>query len=103
MNLAELILFLLWTTGATFIVVSSTILEPVRQYIFSKITHSEKLLTCHMCTGFWIGVFAGLAQVELNPLQAGCMVSLTSWTLAMLIGSAQSVGSYFENLEGAEE
>jgi hypothetical protein len=103
MTLAEIILFLLWTTGATFIVVSSTILEPVRQFIFSKIPLSEKLLTCHMCTGFWIGVFAGLAHVELNALQAGCMTSLISWSLATMLGAIQSVGSYFEKLEGAEE
>lgn len=103
MNLAEVITFCLWTMGATFIVVSSTVLEPVRQYIFSKVPLSEKLLTCHMCTGFWIGVIAGLTQVELNPLQTGCITSLTSWALATILGAVQSVGSYFENLEGAEE
>ena len=103
MNLADITLFSLWTTGATFIVVSSTILEPVRQYLFSKIPLSEKLLTCHMCTGFWIGVFATITQVELNPLQAGCITSLISWVLATMLGAVQSVGSYFEKLEGAEE
>lgn len=102
MNLAELLIFLFGCTGITIIIVMSYILEPIREYISSKSKHLEKLISCTMCTGFWVGLISSY-WVNINPLFAGSMVSLFSWVVSSLVESFNTINIYFDSLLGEEE
>jgi hypothetical protein len=109
-----LIEFLVWSLavfGATNIIVSSSILQPVRMFLmFSRDGRPRrfsllgKLVTCIMCMGFWVGLLFSmavwspssnhvLAAVNYSDwfrmLYDGCLGSCVSWLLYLLIKDKQ--------------
>tara|TARA_B100001027_G_scaffold208751_1_gene174306 strand:+ start:177 stop:494 length:318 start_codon:yes stop_codon:yes gene_type:complete len=97
MDLAELLIFLLGNTGITIIIVLSYLLEPVREFLFSKSKFLEKLLSCTMCTGFWVGAISSI-WFGINPVFAAGAVSLLSWVTSSIIDCFGAVNIYFESL-----
>lgn len=55
-----LLFYILGCYGLTTIIVQSKIMEPIRLFFKKTITFVYKLLTCMMCTGFWIGVITSI-------------------------------------------
>jgi hypothetical protein len=51
-----ILFYLLGCYGLTTIIVQSKIMEPVRVSFKDTVPFMYKLLTCMMCTGFWVGV-----------------------------------------------
>jgi hypothetical protein len=51
-----ILFYLLGCYGLTTIIVQSKIMEPVRLIFKETVSFMYKLLTCMMCTGFWVGV-----------------------------------------------
>ena len=92
MEIVTLILFILVGTGITNIVVNSTILDSLRNFIVSKTKGSSKLfgelveamLSCMMCAGFWIGMLMSLF-FPINFIAAGVVISLTSQLYGSII------------------
>ena len=79
------ILFLLIGVGITNIVVNASILEPFRDFITKKSTLFGKLISCMLCTGFWVGILLWLVDPKifesfsmLAPICAGAVISLLS-------------------------
>tara|TARA_R100001591_G_scaffold93485_1_gene99369 strand:+ start:99 stop:410 length:312 start_codon:yes stop_codon:yes gene_type:complete len=89
--LTSVLIWILAVYGMTTIIVSSTIMEPVRNFVTSKIPPLGKLVNCMLCTAFWAGVFWGMlywnpfCEAEghwiLHALFTGCFGSATSWLI----------------------
>lgn len=78
-------MFLLAGVGITNIVVNASILEPLRDFIISKSTFFGKLISCMLCTGFWVGIFLWIFGPSLfsgffiiAPICAGATISVAS-------------------------
>ena len=88
----ELLYFILSAYGLTQIVVYGDIFDPIRP------TEGKlgKLFRCHMCAGFWVGIFlfgiSGLTELFtfeynfVNALLLGWLSSGTSYILGMTFG-----------------
>lgn len=87
MNLIFLIVF---SIGATNLVVNASILEGVRNAVSSKHLLLEKLLSCMMCAGFWVGVLSSLF-FGVNPIFGAVISSLFSHLFGVLVGCIESV------------
>lgn len=94
-----LLLAIILTYGITNILVNSSLFEPVRNYISSKVDSSKlvlyfyRLITCMMCLGFWVGAFVGYFYGPFDPWNIifnGAFYSGTTWILhclAMYLGN----------------
>jgi len=102
MDFVDLVIFLLVSAGATSGVVGSSLLEPVRFFIFSRSDFLKELLSCPMCTGLWVGVFFS-AFFGMNPVYAGLSSSLVSWLAYSFADALNTVTFYFETLIEKEE
>lgn len=88
----ELLISILLCYGITNILVNGSIFEPFRNWVGSKADKwiFEKLfqlISCVMCTGFWVGAFVGLFLgpfVWWNLLFNGALFSGTSWLIHCL-------------------
>tara|TARA_A200000159_G_scaffold158847_3_gene176660 strand:- start:3291 stop:3617 length:327 start_codon:yes stop_codon:yes gene_type:complete len=105
MSLVDLLIFIMSSAGLTVILVLSVIMEPLRAFLFSRIAFTEKLLSCPMCTGFWMG-FGLSFMFGLNPVLAGAITSVVSWFVSSAVEAMDSVSmyvdSYIENGENNE-
>jgi hypothetical protein len=97
MNIVDLITYILGCTGITVILVSSDIIEPVRDFVSSRSNLLGKLINCPMCLGFWVGLAASLC-LDINPIMGAGMISLASWSISNLVDAAFSVGYYFDTI-----
>ena len=94
--LVSVLVWVLAVYGMSTIIVSSTIMEPVRNLITKTIPPLGKLINCMLCMAFWCGVFWGMlywnpfSQSEeyyrdshylLDALFAGCFGSATTWLI----------------------
>lgn len=93
----ELLITILLAYGMTNIIVNGSIFEAFREWfahradkwIFEKI---YQLVSCMMCTGFWVGAFLGMVLGPFpwwNILFNGCLFSGSTWLihcLASLLG-----------------
>jgi hypothetical protein len=71
------LLFILAGVGITNLVVNASILEGIRDYLGSKSSFLDKLLSCMMCSGFWVGI--GISFLfNINPIVAAATISLLS-------------------------
>jgi len=80
----EILIFILVCYGATNIIVNGSIFSGVRDWVESKSSFLFDLLSCIMCTGFWVGVIFSFS-VDLNFFFAGCLASGSSWIIQTLI------------------
>jgi hypothetical protein len=99
----DLIEYLLSSSGLTITLVLSSLFLPLREFLKARISWAGQLIDCPMCMGFWVGFVSSLTYFHRDPLVGGLMTSLFAWTIANLVDSIQSVGTYFENALGAEE
>src|SRR6056300_602011 len=89
--LVSVLVWMLAVYGMTTIIVSSTIMEPVRNLITAWVPPVGKLVNCMLCTAFWAGVFWGMlywnpfskaeGNMFLHALFAGCFGSATTWLI----------------------
>tara|TARA_Y100001963_G_C6783213_1_gene451113 strand:- start:3026 stop:3322 length:297 start_codon:yes stop_codon:yes gene_type:complete len=80
----------------TQILVYGSIFRQHREWIKEKSDWFGKLVSCPMCTGFWVGAFLfgvnGLTELfnfeynYINILLLGCLASGTSYILSTLFG-----------------
>lgn len=67
----NLIILLLAGFGLTNILVNGLILDPIRIYLFKRSNFLKNLLSCSMCTGFWVGIYIAFVASVVgggNPL-----------------------------------
>jgi len=103
MSIVDLFLFTFGCAGLTIILVSSSVLEPVRDFVTSKSTFLGKLINCTMCSGFWVGLVAALLT-GVNPIWGAAVSSLFSWSISNIVESIFAIGVYFDTmLENGEE
>ena len=81
--------FCLISYGLTQIIVYGKILDPIRP----KEGKLGQLLSCPMCTGFWVGIFLWFVrhQTELITFD-------DSFVTALLLGFASSASAYVGNM-----
>ena len=58
--LLNILIFILACYGVTMLVVQSKITKPIRDFFIGKIELLHDLLSCMMCTGFWVGFIASI-------------------------------------------
>ena len=80
--------------GITNIIVNSSLFEPFRNYISTKVDDNKamlyfyRLITCMMCLGFWVGAFVGLFYGPFHPMNIifnGALYSGTTWILHCIV------------------
>ena len=97
MTFVEFLTFALGSTGLTIIIVLGTIMEPVRTLVSKASTYAAKLINCAMCTGFWVGAASSMVY-DLNPIYAGGITSLLSWSIATVVDSFSTLSFYIDSL-----
>jgi hypothetical protein len=103
MNLVDLLIFTFGCSGLTTIIVTSSILEPIRDFVSSKSSYIGKLINCTMCSGFWVGLVASLFS-DINLLWGASISSLFSWGISNIIEAYSAIGVYFDSaLEDGDE
>lgn len=71
------LLFILSGVGITNLVVNATILDNPRDFMSNRSTVLKKLLSCMMCSGFWVGMGLGFV-FNISPVISGAIISLIS-------------------------
>jgi len=103
MNIVDFLVFTFGCAGLTIVIVSSSILEPIRAFIAARSTYFGKLVSCTMCSGFWVGLIASYFS-DINPLWGASISSLFSWGISNIVEAFFSIGVYFDTaLESGEE
>ncbi len=95
MTLVELLTFLITAGGITSMLVGASILSSPREWISSKSNFFRGLLSCPMCTGFWVGLFLSIL-IPVNPIFGAFMSSVFSWAVYSFVDATESVASYFD-------
>jgi len=95
MSLVEFLSFTLGCTGITVIVVLSHLLEPVREFISNKSNFLSKLISCTMCTGFWVGAICSI-WFDINTVFAGAVSALLSWSVSSIVETFNTVSIYLD-------
>lgn len=68
--------------GLTFIITSSKLLKPLREYVSSKSIFFGELLGCAQCTGVWVGF--GMSFITQENWYSCFTVSLISYFLSLI-------------------
>jgi len=103
MSLVEFLVFTLGCAGITAIIVLSSLLEPAREYISKKSEILNKLLSCTMCTGFWVGAVSSI-WFDINPVFGAAISSLVSWSVSSVVDAFNTVSLYLDaHLEDEDE
>lgn len=89
------IFWILAAYGMSTIIVYSSIFEKFRNWVISISSFFGKLITCMMCTSFWVGIFMSLVLGSLatnhfgykfiNVFFDGCFTSGAVWGLNAII------------------
>lgn len=82
------LLFILAGIGITNLVVNATILDNLRDFVIQRSNFFGKLLTCMMCSGFWVGLLLG-PVFSINMIVAGATISLLSFVFSYFIEYAE--------------
>ena len=91
----EWIMFLLPCIGVTLILTTSELLDPIREFVYSKSERFGYLLSCSMCAGVWVGA-AGACAFDMPLFQSAFTVSLLSWIAANVVFAFVSLSSYLD-------
>ena len=103
MSLVEFLSFTLGCTGITVIIVLSHLLEPIREFISNKSSVLNKLITCTMCTGFWVGAICSI-WFDINMVFAGATSALLSWSVSSVVETFNTISLYLDSyLEDGEK
>ena len=57
--LGDIVYFILGCYGVTTIIVQSKIFKPIRKTLQSRLTFLGSMISCMMCTGFWVSLLMG--------------------------------------------
>jgi hypothetical protein len=105
-------LFILIGVGITNLAVNATILDIPRNFVIDRVSDTKylswiaKLITCMMCSGFWIGVFLSI-DFPINFVYGGAIISLCSYVFGSVMDyvdlSIALVDYETEETEEAEE
>jgi hypothetical protein len=101
MSSVDLLIFILATSGLTSLIVGASIFDIPRDFLSEKVRGAGELLSCPMCSGFWVGVLMAFG-FDLNPFIGGFISSLSSWAIYTFVDAASSAASYFDNTIGEE-
>ena len=102
--IAELLFFILASSGVTVVISISSIFEPIRLFIQKRSSFLGELIACPMCTGFWSGLFISLISFDINPIYGGSIASLSGWVCVSLVDVMHSASNYFEaSIEQGDE
>lgn len=82
MTFVTLILFILIGTGITNIVVNASILNGIRDMLTNKSDFMSGLLSCMLCSGFWVGVLLSVGYTDIGLIAGGAVVSLMSYAFS---------------------
>ena len=85
MTFINFLLFILAGVGITNLVVNATILDYPRDFVTKNSEFLEKLLSCMMCSGFWVGVILSIFTPEINIVYGGAIISLLSYSAGGLL------------------
>ena len=85
--------------GITHIIVLSSIFEPIRNFLSQNIPPLGKLISCTMCTGFWVGVFFGgyFGFSALQIILFGGAISFLSYFCYLVINLLSIIAERNEN------
>lgn len=84
-NLFELILFIIIGVGITNLIVNASMLDKFRSYIANKSGFLKQLLSCMMCSGFWVGIILTIFQPDLDLLSGGIIISFFSYIVGIVL------------------
>ena len=102
MMLVDFLMFICTCVGTTSILVSSVVFEPLRDFVSNKSDKLGYLLSCSMCSGFWVGLV--VAHIMDFPLYEGAVASsLFSWIVVNVVSAFYSVSAYFESMLEEED
>tara|TARA_B100000700_G_C14771521_1_gene726969 strand:+ start:501 stop:809 length:309 start_codon:yes stop_codon:yes gene_type:complete len=96
MSLVEFLIFISSCAGITVLIVLSYVLDPAREFVSQRSAFLGKLLSCTMCTGFWVGVTCS-AFFDINPVFAGAISSLFSWSIASVVDAFSTISLYLDS------
>lgn len=109
MTFVNLLLFILIGVGITNIVVNASVLDNIKEWLYKKLWKYEwveVLLSCMLCSGFWVGFIVSLFFTT-NPIFGGAIISLASHfygNIMYYIDVLTEVeNNKFEEIEDAEE
>lgn len=85
MSAMQLLLFIIISVGITNLLVNASILDNLRDYVKSKNTFIGNLISCMMCSGFWIGIFISFFSFNIFPLYGGAIASVSSYIFGLLV------------------
>ena len=91
--LERLIIFVLLVWGVTNIISGSMIMKPFRDLLYNLSPTLGKLISCYMCTGFWVGIsisFWCVGTIYPNSIIAGPVLdgfigSGTTWIIFVIL------------------
>jgi len=97
MTLVDFLMFVCTCVGTTSILVTSVVFEPIRNFVSERSDKLGYLLSCSMCSGFWVGLI--VAYILDFPLYEGAVASsLFSWIVVNVVSAFYSVSEYFESM-----
>lgn len=101
------LLFLLAGIGITNLVVNATLLEKPRNFLIANSYFFGMLVSCMMCTGFWVGFILGI-HAHINPIYMGGAISFLSYIFGELIeylqvASAARANELSDVVDGEDE
>lgn len=85
MSFISLLLFILVGVGITNIVVNASILSWIRDWLMKHSNFLNGLLSCMLCSGFWIGCFLSFFYPNISIVAGGAIISLLSYTFGIII------------------
>lgn len=89
-SIADFLVFSIGCVGITSIIVDGEIFKPVKDYMHDKVPEFfNSLLNCYQCSGFWVGIFFGIA-INYNDLN-----NVPNFACLFLYGGLSSASSYF--------
>ena len=103
MSLVEFLSFTLGCAGITVIIVLSSLLEPVREFVSSKSSFLGKLTNCTMCTGAWVGAVCSI-WFDINRVFGAAISALRCWSISSVVDAFSTISLYLDaHLEDGEE
>ena len=84
MDLVTFLFFILSGIGITNLIVNSSIFSGIRDYIKGKSKFFGELISCMMCSGFWVGVLMS-SNFGYEVLYGGALISVMSYTYGVII------------------
>lgn len=85
----QLFIFIMISVSVTNILVNSELFDSIRERIGQKSLYLQKLLSCMMCLGFWVGIVCGyfFPVVGINLIGSGLVASIGAYTYAVIVDS----------------